>query len=188
MIARVREENINTPAYWNLAWELEPPWQFGFGIHQDRCETLTADLEPPADVLDVGGGRGEFLRWLGSTYNRTLFDHSSFGVQTAVENGWADQGLVGDARDLSFHDDEFDATFCGELLEHVEFPYVLVGELRRVTKPGGIVGITTPLLNTQDDVQHVWSFSEDDIRGLMDWADPKITIVSGPTIVAVTRA
>jgi hypothetical protein len=46
-----------------------------------------------------------------------------------------------------------------------------------------LVAVSTPLRNTPDDKQHVWSFDEQDIAGLLPWGEPEITVV-GSTIIA----
>lgn len=183
---RIRAVNINTRDFWDDAWNREPAWREGFGIHPDRWGAVTSSLSPPAKVLDVGGGRGEFLEWIGNSYERTLLDHSQRGIELALANGRAEHGVVGDCSELPFDDDTFDATFCCEVIEHVEDPRLLIRELRRVTKSGGIVGISTPDRNTVDDRQHIWSFDIFDIKELF-WGEPVISIQSGPTIVAVAR-
>ena len=182
---RIRDENINTSDFWDDVWEAEPD---GLGIEADRWAAVTAELTSPAKVLDVGGGRGEFLEWLGPEYDRTLLDHSRYAVELALARGRAEAGLVGDCAALPFDDETFDATFCCELLEHVEDPARLILNLRRVTKVGGLVGVTTPHRNAVDDRQHIWSFDEADIRRFFDWAEPQISILSGPTMVVVARA
>ncbi len=181
---RIREENINTPDFWDMVWGEEPE---GLGLTTDRWQMLTAGLEPPAKILDVGGGRGEFLEWLGDAYNRTLLDQSEYAVDLAIQKKRAELGMVGDCLELPFPDDTFDATFCNEVLEHVEKPRDLIAELRRVTRPRGLVGITTPQANMVDDKQHVWSFTSWDIRDFF-WTEPRIEIGSGPTIVATAHA
>jgi SAM-dependent methyltransferase len=45
-----------------------------------------------------------------------------------------------DGRQLPFHDAAFDAVLCHSMLETVDDPARVVAELRRVTKPGGVVG------------------------------------------------
>lgn len=46
--------------------------------------------------------------------------------------------------DFQFPSEEFDAVLCFETVEHFDDPERLIGELARVTKPGGTVLITTP--------------------------------------------
>jgi SAM-dependent methyltransferase len=45
---------------------------------------------------------------------------------------------------LPYADDEFDAVVCVEAIEHVENPFHLLRELRRVLRPGGRLILTTP--------------------------------------------
>jgi len=47
---------------------------------------------------------------------------------------------VGDGRRLPFHEAVFDAALCHSMLETLDDPAKAVTELRRVTKPGGVVG------------------------------------------------
>src|SRR3954463_12633410 len=93
---RVRDDNINTQEFWDLAWELEPAWRHGLGLEPDRWTVLTASLQPGMTILDIGGGRGEFLDWVGTDYHRTLFDHSRYAINHATQQGWCEQGIVGD--------------------------------------------------------------------------------------------
>lgn len=186
MIVRVRDENINTADFWDWTWEQEPSWHDGFGMRPEHCDRLIAGLREGFRVLDVGGGRGEFLNRIGSACHRTLLDHSRFAVEGAVERGWAEEGIVADCtRPLPFDDHSFDAVFCCEVLEHVEDPQGLVSELLRVTR--GFLGVTTPYRNTVDDRQHVWAFDEEDIRAMVG-PDASIEILGGPTILALVQA
>ncbi len=47
----------------------------------------------------------------------------------------------GDAYDLPYQDDGFDAVFSHAMLEHMYDPIAVLTEMRRVLKPGGLVGI-----------------------------------------------
>jgi 2-polyprenyl-3-methyl-5-hydroxy-6-metoxy-1,4-benzoquinol methylase len=51
---------------------------------------------------------------------------------------------AGDLRRLPFPDDDFDLITCFESIEHVPDPELVLDELRRVLRPGGIVVISTP--------------------------------------------
>ena len=48
--------------------------------------------------------------------------------------------VAADGRRLPFHDAAFDAVLCHSMLETLDDPAKAVTELRRVTKPGGVVG------------------------------------------------
>lgn len=54
--------------------------------------------------------------------------------------------IVGNVLDLPFLDNTFDTVISTQVLEHVEKPWVMVKEIYRVLKPGGICILTTPFL------------------------------------------
>src|SRR3954465_11188806 len=45
---------------------------------------------------------------------------------------------------LPFDDAAFDLIWCSEVIEHLADPAFALSELRRVTKPGGLLLLTTP--------------------------------------------
>ena len=101
-------------------------------------------LEVPAgsDWLDVGCGTGILLDSIGQTSSpRRLagVDPSSGFLAVAAErlSGRAELS-VGDAQDLPFADGEFDAVVSGLVLNFVANPVLAVGEMRRVSGPGGM--------------------------------------------------
>lgn len=63
--------------------------------------------------------------------------------------------LAFDAEKLSFADDVFDAAVCFEVIEHVQDPDALCGELARVVKPGGAVLVSTPPKDNPCESHHV---------------------------------
>lgn len=52
--------------------------------------------------------------------------------------------LKGNANALEFGDDSFDVVLCNAVLEHDPFFWRTLGEIRRVTRPGGLVVLGTP--------------------------------------------
>jgi len=74
-------------------------------------------------------------------------DKSKKLVETAQEQGADVPGVqftVDDAVALSFPDDSFDAARADRVLQHLEAPADALAELRRVTRPGGRVGLSDP--------------------------------------------
>jgi SAM-dependent methyltransferase len=49
-----------------------------------------------------------------------------------------------DASELEFPDSSFDTVLFGEVLEHLADPAPVLGEVSRVTKPDGVIALTTP--------------------------------------------
>ncbi|MDO8589668.1 MAG: methyltransferase domain-containing protein [bacterium] len=52
--------------------------------------------------------------------------------------------VVGDALKPPFPDNSFDTVISTQMLEHVEKPWVVASEIRRILKPGGICILTAP--------------------------------------------
>lgn len=54
--------------------------------------------------------------------------------------------IVGDALNPPFSDNSFDTVLSTQTLEHVEQPWIVVREIHRMLKPGGICIATAPFL------------------------------------------
>ena len=94
---------------------------------------------------------------------------------------------------LPFEDASFDAVVAGELLEHLQFPDALVGEIRRVLRPGGvIVGSVPNAFRIQsrlrflrghlpeDDPTHLHMFSPGALRELLaGFEEVQLSFVGG---------
>ena len=81
---------------------------------------------------------------------------------------------------LPFEDASFDVVVAGELFEHLQFPDALVGEIRRVLRPGGVLAGSVPNAfrvqsrlrflrgrPPEDDPTHLRMFSPGAVRTLL---------------------
>ncbi len=113
-----------------FAWHEQP------GYYRD----VTRHFDRGASLLDVGCGSG----WLGEHFEHyTGIDDSAEAVAAARERGR--EILQGDVDEpLPFEDASFDGVVLKDLLEHVADPVAVVGEARRVMRPGGRVFASSP--------------------------------------------
>lgn len=112
---------------------------------------LLAGFRLPVDgnFLEVGCGEGGNLANLLSgvdarstvTVGLDLFERKvNFGSRQVT----AARFVCGDALSLPFRDGTFDAVLCRDLLHHITDRDLVLTEVRRVCRPGGIVWIVEP--------------------------------------------
>jgi len=87
-------------------------------------------------ALDVGCGEGEQTKWLENKgYRVVSIDKYKFYPQCQLVD--IDQGLP-------FNDNTFDLIWCSEVIEHLINPQNAIKEFLRVTRPDGVLILTTP--------------------------------------------
>lgn len=116
---------------------------------ENSAAYLIPHLTHGLSVLDVGSGPGtmtaDFARLVAPGPVLGI-DRSPDVVATATELA-RDQHLAnlsfdtGDVYTLDFPDDSFDVVHAHQVLQHLTDPVAALTEMRRVTKPGGIVAV-----------------------------------------------
>lgn len=97
-----------------------------------------------AYLLDIGCGEGFFL------FNASRAGYATKGVelsQDAAEYARREFGLDVEARpfeELRFPENCFDVVTLWQVLEHVPYPLIMLGEVHRILKPGGLLALSTP--------------------------------------------
>jgi SAM-dependent methyltransferase len=173
-------------------------------------------------LLDAGSGPGSITIGLatavqGEGGTATGIDASPEAVSAArtlaAERGCANVTFdVADVYGLPFDDRTFDAAFMHAILQHLSDPLAALKEMRRVLKPGAVIGIgdmdfdgylqhpmTPPLARAQDMMKRLRVHNEGTIdagrrlRGLLHnagFAQVKVSVVancdSTPEAVAAT--
>lgn len=135
------------------------PYTHGYGasvIESHRARTaansaahLLPHLRPGQRLLDVGSGAGtitaDLARIVGPERLVALEVGEGSAALTRAE--LERQGLegarvlVGDAHRMPFEDDAFDVVHAHQVLQHVHAPVQVLAEMRRVTRPGGLVAV-----------------------------------------------
>lgn len=120
-----------------------------FGLHffWRRKAMRSLNLRPGEDVLDLCGGTGDFAvmaaRSVGSSGRVTVCDFSRAMMdrgrrKTArAEPGASIHWVQGDAENMGFAEDSFDAVIVGYGIRNFVFLERGLSEIRRVLKPGG---------------------------------------------------
>jgi SAM-dependent methyltransferase len=110
-------------------------------IRQDEYAVSYGFLEGCRRILDVGCGSGTFLRKAPDRIEG--LDYNPENVEYCRSQGL--KACAGDARKLPYADAEFDGVHFSHVLQifHSEDAVAAVRELSRVTRPGGLIVITT---------------------------------------------
>jgi ubiquinone/menaquinone biosynthesis C-methylase UbiE len=137
-------------------------------------ETLSPYLASGDRILDAGGGTGATGAWLSERGRLVVADMEPMGLRLNRERHHAEGFVVADLGSLPFARDSFGAVLCVTVLYHrlIESPSAVVGELARVTRPGGVVCLLEPgvrsLRRAHDRVTHTARrFSRRDLCGLL---------------------
>jgi 2-polyprenyl-3-methyl-5-hydroxy-6-metoxy-1,4-benzoquinol methylase len=117
------------------------PIDFGQGAVAERTEgkQIALRLVSPGQgrrALDVGCRQGQQTRWLKERGYRVC----SIDIECHCPGCMA----VDANQPLPFEDQSFDLIWCSEVIEHLQEPAAVIGEFRRLLRPGGEMIITTP--------------------------------------------
>lgn len=105
-----------------------------------------------AHVLDVAGGNGQLMRYLG-VRRADVLDISESGLEEARRSGF--NPIFGDIQQrFPIPEKNYDAAYCFEVLEHLHYPSKTLAEIHNVLKPGGVLTVGQPNMRA-DGVHHV---------------------------------
>ena len=116
----------------------------------DSAAYLLAHLSAGMDLLDVGCGPASITADLAErvTPGRVVGLDAAAGALEAARATLSERGLSeqvevtsGDVMALPFEDASFDVVHAHQVLQHLADPVGALAEMRRVTRPGGIVAV-----------------------------------------------
>ena len=105
-------------------------------------ERILAQLRPAMTILDLGAGAGIVpqMNFKGHVQMVCGVDLDN----RVVTNPLLDEGRIADANSIPYPDQSFDLVFSDNVVEHLEDPAAVFGEVSRVLKSGGIFLFKTP--------------------------------------------
>jgi SAM-dependent methyltransferase len=132
-------------------------------------------LAPAAHLLDAGCGSGRTLDELARYGRVSGIDLSPEAVALARRRGHEDV-RVARVEELPFDDATFDVVTCLDVVEHTPDDRATLAELRRVTRPGGVLLVTVPayqaLWSWHDEVnRHFRRYTSSSLRSAVSAAD-----------------
>lgn len=190
------DENEIAPYYENEAYQphrqtAETAMDFAYRAVQAWALRVKAwriaPLASKGNLLDVGGGQGEFGEFMARRgWNVVLQDREKGALAAARQKGL---DVVSSLSELRVQERKFDLITLWHALEHIHDVEGLMADLSGLVAPGGAVVIAVPNLNAPeregfggnwapwDAPRHLYHFSRSSLTSLMDrygWRTEKI--------------
>ena len=74
-----------------------------------------------------------------------------------------------DAHDMPYDDESFDCVVLNQVLEHVRKPWVVIKEVHRVLRTGGIAIVSSPFFyQVHKHPEDLWRFTDDGLAALCE--------------------
>lgn len=109
-----------------------------------KPEDIYIFAQPFGSILDIGCGNGDKIEYFKKL--KTTKEVVGIDIAQDILKGKTNR-VCADAQYPPFKSDIFDSVICSELLEHLPNPELCVNEIHRILKKGGVVFISTPVLN-----------------------------------------
>jgi len=138
-------------------WYKNPEKYKRYKDHVDRV----VDWIKEKNVLDVGCGDGLITHLL----KAKGIDNEAEAIKVGKRRG-VDDIELGDIYNIQYKDDEFDAVFMGDVLEHLEFPEKALKEVRRVLKKH--LYIAVPIEKKIIDPFHYARWTEEKLKKIVE--------------------
>ena len=168
----------NTPESYNQLWgneqNLKEFREENDGIRdiltREIVDVIENKVKANMDIVDIGCGAGDLLAEIISRVpgvNIHGLDFSSKAIEAAKRkflNGAFKQFVI--EKQLPYEDSLFDIVMCTDVLEHLEYPRVVINELLRICKSGGYIFIVVPDGDVDQFLGHYWFWNQESLEQL----------------------
>jgi len=132
----------------SLVSKLDKKFYPGVGDRWDDAifrDALLKCLKPEMIVLDLGAGAGIIpeMNFKGKVKKIYGLDPD----ERVMSNVFLDAAVCSTAEEMPFEDEMFDTIICQNVMEHIENPLVMLHQVKRVLKKGGLFFVKTPNRN-----------------------------------------
>lgn len=178
--------NINTPSYWDAAWEKHREG-YAQDANRHRVARFLKDAIPPgARVLDIGGGCGVLSGHIKETCAVKVIDFSVYALNVLSKNGIDTQYA-----DISLYENdnygEFDIVTVLDFLEHLDEPWRAV-KCAANHADHAFFAVPDSCMGPESCSQHVRMYNMDSLQALLSeyWTSILFTKM-GFDLIAETR-
>ena len=167
-VLRYRTLDPTSKKYWDAIWKEEGrgTWRTYPNLFREVSERVPSG----STVLDLGCGPGILLKHL-RTHRRCKcvgLDLSSVAVRLTGEGSIP--AVVAKLPKVPFRDGTFDIAIGTEVLEHLHDPAATLLEMKRITRPGGLIICSVPnaCMGPDECDEHLQEFDLTIFSGLID--------------------
>lgn len=105
------------------------------------------------NLLDIGCGKMPYKNYI--LQNSTVTNYVGLDIENALEYDTSVKpDFTWNGIKMPFEDGQFETAFGTEVLEHCSRPEIILGEVNRILKPGGVFFFTVPFLWPLHEVPH----------------------------------
>lgn len=142
-----------------------------------RLNQLLRFAEQGQNLLDVGSASGEFLyiASLAGFEAHGLEPHEGYAAYSRTTFGVPVINAPLETADIT--DETYDVITLNHVLEHLHYPLTLLSHLNRWLKPGGLLAVEVPNIETTRHSPinrfhhaHVYNFNHDTLKAMMEKA------------------